>query len=171
MMTPLMESGVDPTQALLSLDQATLDAMTQATTPVMGFYVVVFLLLAAPTFYRMRFADQILMDDPKVGALGAVRLSGQLLYRKRLEMLKLDLRIWWYYAAQALALGLCNTSLILGMVGISVSTTVDYVCYGAYLVLEFVLCAFLRNRVEAAVAVAYETLTRPRNETENPDFQ
>lgn len=164
LLAPIAQPGMDTAQMMQAMDAATLQAISDATMPVMGFYAVVFLLLAAPAFYQMRLADYILMDEPKLGALMAVRKSSMLMRRNRFQMFKLDLRFWWYYGLQGLALLVCYGPLVLELLGIPVTAGADMVCYGVYLVMEFALTVWARNRVETTVALAYETLRQPQPE-------
>ena len=164
LLMPIAQPGMDTAQMLEALDPATMQAVADATVPAMGFYGVVFLLLAAPVFYQMRMADYFLMDDPKLGALMAVRKSTVLMHRNRMEMFKLDLRFWWYYGLQALALLVCYAPTVLGMLGITVPEGVDLGCYGVYLAMQFGIIVLARNRVEVTVALAYEALLQPQPE-------
>lgn len=164
LLMPMAQPGMDAAQMLEAMDAATIQAVSDAMMPAMGFYAVVFLLLAAPVFYQLRMADYILMDEPKLGAMMAVRKSTLLMRRNRMEMFKLDLRFWWYYGLQALALAVCYAPMILGMLGITVPEGVDFGCYGVYLLMQFGMFVLARNRVEATVAVAYEALLQPQPE-------
>jgi uncharacterized membrane protein len=164
LLMPIAQPGMDTAQMLEAMDPATFQAISDAMMPAMGFYAVVFLLLAAPVFYQLRMADFFLMDDPKMGAMMAVRKSTVLMHRKRMEMFKLDLRFWWYYGLQALALLVCYAPMILGMLGITVPQGVDLGCYGVYLAMQFGIIVLARNRVEVTVALAYEALLHPQPE-------
>lgn len=164
LLMPMAQAGADTAQMLEGLDAAAMQTISDAMMPVMGFYAVMFLLLAAPVFYQMRLADYILMDDPKLGALMAVRKSTLLMHRNRFEMFKLDLRFWWYYGLQAVALLVCYAPMMMGMLGTTVPAEAELGCYGVYLVMQFGIFVLERNRVEATVALAYEALLQPQPE-------
>ena len=159
---PLMESGT----TAITVDEATMTAVSEAMMPAMAVYMLVFVLVSAPLFYRLRLADYILMDEPELGALGAVRKSAVLMHRNRLEMLKLDLRFWWFYGIQAVAMAVCYCPEWLSWFGVSLSETSQWVCYGVYLLIQFAAAVLAQNRVEATLAVAYEALLQPQPEPE-----
>lgn len=159
---PMMESGT----TAITVDEATMMAVSEAMMPAMAVYLLVFLLVSAPFFYRMRLADYVLMEEPEVGALGAVRKSSLLMHRNRVEMLKLDLRFWWYYGIQAAAIAVCYCPEWLSWFGVTVSETGALVCYGVYLLVQFGIAVLAQNRVEATLVVAYEALLQPQPEPE-----
>jgi uncharacterized membrane protein len=163
--TPVMElllpyatQSADTAAIISAMDETTLLALSDAMLPIFWIYGALFGLLALPIHYQMRLADYILMDEPGLGALRAVRKSNILMHRNRFAMLRLDLRFWWYYGAQALGLGLCYAPTILSLVGMDVAPIGELLFYAAYLAAEFFLFAFGRSQVEAAVALAYDGL-------------
>lgn len=157
---PFMHNAVDATQVIAMMDPSTAAALTEAMIPWIAVYGVVFLLLAAPLYYRLRFADYLMLDNPKLSAIQAVRLSTILTLRKRMQLFLLDLRFWWFYLGLGLSMAVCYAPLMLGWFGITMPMWADYACYGGYLVLQFGIIVAAQNQVEATWAVAYETLTR-----------
>ncbi len=157
---PLMQTATDSTQMMAMMDEATAVAITEAMTPWMGVFTLMFLLLAAPLYYRLRMADYILLDNPKLGAMQAVRLSTLMTLRKRMQLFLLDLRFWWFYLGLGLCMAVCYLPLVLSWFGIMLPLWADYACYGGYLVLQFVVIVAAQNKVEATWAVAYETLSQ-----------
>ena len=147
----------------LVLDDATLAAATEALTPMLLIYGILFALIAGPKFYSYRMADYCLMDDPKAGALSAIRHSNAMLHKNRLELLKLDLHFWWFYLLDGLAMALCYGDALLALMGITlpVSAEVSYfLFYVLYLVVQLGLYVWARNRVEATYCVGYNCLRR-----------
>jgi uncharacterized membrane protein len=157
---PLVQNATDTTQMMAMMDEATAMAVTEAMMPWMAVYGLMFLLLAAPLYYRLRMADYILLDNPKLGAMQAVRLSTLLTLRKRMQLFLLDLRFWWFYLGLGLCAAVCYLPLMLSWFGIMLPLWADYACYGGYLVLQFGLIVAAQNKVEATWAVAYETLSQ-----------
>ena len=169
MMTPLSNSAVDILMPLVKnagtsgilLDDATYAQLMDATMPAMGIFGVLFLVLAAPVFYRYRMADYLIIDRPATGALAALRDSRVMTKRNRWSM-------WWYYAAMLVSIAVNYGDQLLPDLGITLpfSDTVAYfLFFGVYLAVTFVIFYFLRNRVEVTYALAYDSL-RPR-EPEN----
>lgn len=157
---PLVLNATDTTQVMVMMDEATAVALTEAMVPWMVLYGGLFLLLAAPLYYRLRLADYILLDNPKLGALQAVRLSTMMTLRKRMQLFLLDLRFWWFYLGLGLSIAVCYLPLILSWFGISLPSWADYACYGGYLAVQFGIITAAQNKVEATWAVAYEALSQ-----------
>ena len=157
---PLVLNATDTTQVMVMMDEATAVALTEAMIPWMVLYGGLFLLLAAPLYYRLRLADYILLDNPKLGALQAVRLSTMMTLRKRMQLFLLDLRFWWFYLGLGLSIAVCYLPLILSWFGISLPSWADYACYGGYLAVQFGIITVAQNKVEATWAVAYEALSQ-----------
>ena len=113
--------------------------------------------LAIPLSYRLRMRHYCLIDAPRAGALRAMAMSRKIMRRNCWKLFRLDLSFWWYHGL------LLAASLIpmLPLLGFSLPLGEDatyYLCYGIYLLVEFVVVALLCNRVEASYAAAYEDL-------------
>lgn len=122
---------------------------------------VLCLALLLPTMYSYRMVHHVVIDKPGMGALAALRASKQMMRGNRLALLKLDLRLWWYHGATALAMAVCYGDVILPMVGVALPGSVDvwyFVFFGAYLALTFGIYYFLRSRAEVAYALAYDAV-------------
>lgn len=176
MMTPLSNAAVDILMPLvknagasgIALDDATYARLMRATAPAMVIFGVLFLALAAPLFYRYRMADYLIIDRPAAGALAALRDSRMMTKGNRWNLFRLDLSMWWYYAAVLASAAVAYGDQLLPALGISLSFSdmaAYFVFLGVYLAVIFVIYYFLRNRVEVTYALAYDSL-RPR-EPEN----
>ena len=177
MMTPLSNSVVDILMPLVKnagtsgilLDDATYAQLMDATMPAMGIFGVLFLVLAAPVFYRYRMADYLIIDRPATGALAALRDSRMMTKGNRWNLFRLDLSMWWYYAAVLVSTAIGYGDQLLPALGItlSFSDTVSYFLFlGAYLAATFAVYYFLRNRVEVTYALAYDSI-RPQDPENN----
>ena len=177
MMTPLSNSVVDILMPLVKnagtsgilLDDATYAQLMDATMPAMGIFGVLFLVLAAPVFYRYRMADYLIIDRPATGALAALRDSRMMTKGNRWNLFRLDLSMWWYYAAVLVSTAIGYGDQFLPALGItlSFSDTVSYFLFlGAYLAATFAVYYFLRNRVEVTYALAYDSI-RPQDPENN----
>ena len=176
MMTPLSNAAVDILMPLvknagasgIALDDATYARLMRATAPAMVIFGVLFLALAAPLFYRYRMTDYLIIDRPAAGALAALRDSRMMTKGNRWNLFRLDLSMWWYYAAMLVSAAIGYGDQLLPDLGVTLpfSDTVAYFLFpGVYLAMTFVIFYFLRNRVEVTYALAYDSL-RPR-EPEN----
>lgn len=176
MMTPLSNSAVDILMPLVKnagtsgilLDDATYTQLMDAMMPATVLSGVLSLALAAPVFYRYRMADYLIIDRPATGALAALRDSRVMTKGNRWNLFRLDLSMWWYYAAMLVSAAIGYGDQLLPDLGVTLpfSDAVAYfLFFGVYLAVTFVIFYFLRNRVEVTYALAYDSL-RPR-EPEN----
>lgn len=157
----------DQTAMGLVLDDATLAAATEAMAPMLLIYGLLFAVMAGPKYYSFRMADYCLMDDPKAGAMAALRRSTAMLFKNRLELLKLDLRFWWFYLLDGLTVALCYTDVLLAMAGITLPLSAEvsyFLFYVLYLAAQLGLYVLARNKVECTYAAGYECLNRELEE-------
>lgn len=144
------------------LDDAVLTAATEALMPMMWILLAVCLVLMVPIYFRFRMVDFCLADDPRKGALYALAKSRKLLRRNCFALFRLDLSMWWFYAAQLLINLVCYGDVLLPMLGVAFpwSDTVSfYLFFALSLGLQLALYYFSMNRVYAAYAVAYDALS------------
>lgn len=162
--TKIMEPLVSSMTVLdngIMLDETTLLAASEAMLPMFWILIPVFLALFIPVFYGFRMVDFCLAEDPRKGALAAMRKSRFLMRRNRLALFRLDLTMWWYYAGSALVTLLCYGDVLLPMAGVQFpwSATVSfYLFYLLSIALQILVNYFAMNRVYAAYAVAYDAL-------------
>lgn len=145
----------------ITVDDATLNAATEAMAPMFVIYAVIFLIFAAPKYYSYRMADYCLLDNPKAGAMVALRRSTLMLHKNRLALLKLDLRFWWFYLLDGLTVVLCYGDTLLALAGIALpmdQQVAYFLFYLLYLAGQVSLYVWARNKVECTYAAAYECL-------------
>lgn len=151
--------AIDLTAA--QIDDATLDAMTQAMLPVLIVAGVLYLVALVPVTYRLRLAEYRLMDEPKCGALLALLQSNRMMKGNCVKLFKVDLQFWWYYLASILIPMLCYGDVLLPAIGINlpfdpmVSFFLFYVASQVAQVLLYWRC---HNLVECTYACAYDEL-------------
>lgn len=172
-----LEGLLEPMMSLTSeadiamyLDDATIAAMSNAMMPMLFIYMALYLLICIPVSYRLRLADYVLIDNPKAGAVFALRTSSKLLRKNCIALFKLDLSFWWYYLAEALLVALCYGDTWLAMLGISLpisDTAAYFLFYVLYLAGQLVFYWFARNQVEGTYAAAYDALQK---EAAGPDL-
>lgn len=145
----------------IMLDEATLLAASEAMLPMFWILIPVFLALFIPVFYGFRMVNFCLAEDPRKGALAAMRKSRFLMRRNRTALFRLDLTMWWYYAGSILVTLLCYGDVLLPMAGVTFpwSDTVSfYLFYLLSIALQILVNYFAMNRVYAAYALAYDAL-------------
>lgn len=165
---PLVSQGsaMDP-YAILS-DAVIYDQIIRAMLPFFILFPVIFCLFAIPIAYRYRMADYVLIDHPEKGAIAVLRESRRMMRGNCLNLLRVDLSLWWYYGAVVLVTVMGYGDLLLPMIGVTFrwsDNTVYYLFFALYQLLQLGLCVWLRNRVETTYALSYDAI-RPR-ETQN----
>ena len=143
------------------LSDASLLAMEDGMVPLMIFWAAVFLLLAAPLYYRFRVADYVLLDNQPCKARTAMRTSSRMMRGNRLTLLKLDLHFWWFYVLDLLvsAVGYVDVLLLgLGVILPFDTMTAYYLTFAIYAVCQIFLYHWRRNEVSAAYVLFYDAL-------------
>ncbi len=171
MLTPLSRPAMELLAPLLSevslldpglaLDSATYSQLVEAMLPAFVVCGITVLALAGPVFYSYRMAEYVIIDHPGMGAIRALTESKKMMRRNRLQLLKLDVSLWWYYLAGAVAMAIGYGDVLLPMLGIHLpmsQTVAFFGFYALYLAANFVIYFFLRNRVEVCYALAYDSL-------------
>lgn len=146
------------------LDEAVQMQAVTAMIPLFVIFGVLALALFLPIHYQYRMVKYVIIDNPGIGGIAALRASRKIMRRNRFRLFQLDLGLWWYHLICLAAMGVCYGDTILALLGIPVNIHPDvlfYSFYAAYLAIQFVVCIFLRSRVEVSYALAYEAL-RPK---------
>lgn len=159
-LTALLEPYLNDPNAILS-DPALVTAITRASVPMLFIFLGLYALLALPMVYHYRMTNYALLDDPKAGALVALRRSKLLMHGDRFALFRLDLNFWWFYGAQALLGVICYGDILLELLGVQLpfsGTVAFFLFYVLSLVLQVILFTLTRNRVAVTYAHAYEAL-------------
>lgn len=167
MLTPLgdgMVQAIVPlmTQSLLT-DEATA-AIAQAMQPCLAVCACVMALAMGVLSYRYRMVYYILIDKPGTGAMAALRESRQMMKGNKRKLFRLDLRVWWYYAATALTTAAGNLDEIFATLGLSLPVSPEagyYLTWALSLVLTGLTYRFLRSRAEVTWCFFYDAV-RPK---------
>lgn len=131
-------------------------------------------LVVIPMAYRLRFADYVLMDEERGGALYALLKSWHMTRKNCMKLLKLDLHFWWYHLAGLLIAVVAYGDVLLPMAGIELgidAVGAMFAFYAVALALEFCLHAWRKNQVFAVYALAYRQLDVPAPVEEEPQPQ
>ncbi len=179
MISPLSQNVVELLTPYLSeltvldsqvvLEAEVYDRFAQMIWPAYLICGVILLVSVLPVLYTYRMVNYVIVDRPGLGAMGALRESKKMMRGNRLALLKLDISLWPYYLAQALASVVGYGDVILPMLGVTLpwSDTVSYyVFYALYLAVTFAIYYFLLARVEVTYALAYDAV-KPEEKQEN----
>ncbi len=164
--TPWAESLMEVLTPLLMsetavLDEATLLGMADRMIPMLIIIGITFLAILLPFLFRMRMAFFCLLDDPRGRAMAAIRESSRMMRRRFGQMLKIDLRLWLYYAATAVMMLVLYADLIMLALGIPFpmeGNVFALVIYGASALVQFGIQVFLRPSAEITYLLAYDSL-------------
>ena len=141
-----------------------LTAMMPAMTPIIVITFALFAIIGGPLLYSYRMAYYCLLDDPRAGARASLRWSKAMMRNRRMELLKLDLSLWWYYGLETLVSVLSFGVPILTLLGIQLpfsNMVSDAIFLIVYYGLLFCLQATLLNYREVIYVKAYDRLRTP----------
>lgn len=177
MMTPWAKPMMDIYAQAENLTTETLytaleSVMLDAFVPLMLTFLGVFLLLAAPVFYRLRFAPYCLADDPAGKALPALKKSLAITRGNAFAIFRLDLSLWWFYALELVITAIAYLDLLLSAAGITLPGPSWLGYFGTlalYGVFQLLLYRWRKPYVDATYVKAYESLLtdRPMPKPEN----
>lgn len=145
-------------------DDTVWEALTADSLPMLILGAVVFLVIAAPVFYRLRMSQYRIMDGQN-SALRAMGESAKMMKGCRFSLLKLDLSFWWFYALEVIIGLLGYADILLELAGFPLPWSPAakfFLPYSLYLILQFGFQMWQKNRVAVTYAQAYEILRQPR---------
>ena len=114
---PMMEQGLTPEQLEAMLTPEFTAATTRAAIPLIIIFAIVYLAVAIPVYYRIRFADFAVVEGMPAGR--AMVNSFNITKGSCLQVLKIDLSFWWFYLLQILSIAVCYADTILPALGVS----------------------------------------------------
>lgn len=145
----------------IGTEEALLQAVEECMVPLMGIVAVVLLVVMVPYAYRLRMAEIALMDRPEKGAMMAIRVSRLLMRRNRLNLFKVDLSFWWFYALETLVTMIAYGDILLPLFGVELPWTATVNSY-VFLVLcyigQLILYRWRGNTVQVTYAMCYQAL-------------
>ena len=163
-LTPLLSERTLSDPVSLLSDPQIYDQIVGSMLPFFVLFLVVFCLVAIPIAYRYRMADYVLIDHPEKGAFAILRESRKMMRGNCLNLLRMDLSLWWYYGAVVLVTLIGYGDLVLSILGVALPWSEDatyYLFFAVYQLLQLGLCVWLRNRVETTYALSYDAI-RPQ---------
>lgn len=111
--------------------------------------------------YRLRLAQFIIMDQPRVGAIYALLLSNRLMKGNCFRLFLLDLRFWWFYGLELVIQILCYGDLLLPLLGMQFGISevmAAFLFYLLALVAQLGLYVWQKPQIFTAYALFYEHL-------------
>lgn len=158
MLEPIYEMAYSGAMDTEALEQVINTISVDAALPIFLIFIPCFLLLCAPFFYRFRMAAFWLMDHPKGGALAAMHNSRKMLQGKRMALLRMDLRFWWFYLLDLLVTAICYGDLLLETLGVALPFSQDaayFIFLGIYMICQLALYYWRQNEVGLTYAHLY----------------
>ena len=178
----VLESAADES-GIISDPAALQEALSAATDevfiPLMVIFLLVFLVISVPLFYRYRLASYFLLDSDEPRAIAAMRSSRKLMRYLCIDMFKLDASFWWFYALEALITAIGYGDLILSQLGFTIPIHADlasFLFYFVYLVALLALNLWRKNHLEVTYACTYDHLRsrhdpRPQPKPQNQPWK
>lgn len=151
--------------ALSPVAGAGLDASLEAALLV-GLSLAIFAPVYAWLSYCFRLALYLVMD----GAPSGVRahfVSLHLMRGHKMQIFKLDLSFWWYYALGLLATAVGYLDLILGLAGVELAIDSTVMFFGtmiAYCLIQLAVNLWKKCPVDAAYVLAFDAIVHPETE-------
>ena len=124
-------------------------------------YLMTFIVLSLPIFYRYRMVNYVIMDDPDIGGLRAMFVSRTILRRKRLQLLKLDLCFWWFYLLELAISVISLGNLILPALGVTLpfsDAAAGWIFPIVGMICQLVLYVWAKPKLAVTYALYYESL-------------
>ena len=167
----LQETALDA-DVMLSLDEATLVAATDAMMPAVAIALVLFGVVMLFVGYRFRIAKFVVLEEnAPVRGIGAVLKAMKLLRRRSFRFFRLDLQFWWYYLLQMLLVIVGYGETLLYYLGVELPLPDGvgfFLFFGLQVVGQLILLTRARPLVETTYALFYEGL---KEEVPTPPVQ
>ena len=133
-----------------------MDAIMQASVPMLVLFGIAYVPVSVFLFYRLRFAEYAMADgiNPFKTLWRSVRLTAK---GRCVRLLKVDLHFWWYYLALAAFAVLGFADVILAWLGVDLPISADAATILVYLVAILCQVAFCWQ-YQATVSTVYALL-------------
>lgn len=138
--------------------------LLRTTWPMLILFAVMYLGVVIVFSYRFQFADYLILDDPKLGAIQALKNSFHMTRGIFGGLVMLDLSFLWYHGLQALATLFAFADLFLTYSGISLPISQDVasiISFCIYAAMVLAMDYTIRPRVATTYALVYD---RRRNQ-------
>lgn len=166
-MTPILEDpNIYLPDGTINVALIPTEAITTGSIPMLIIWMVLLLAACLHMHYCFRMGPYLMMDR-QIGGVAALFLSRRMMRGHKWQMLKLDLKFWWFHALTVVAAVVCYLDVILMLLGIPAPLDpipMYFVTLGAYCVLLTGLYLWKKCDVDAAYVLAYESIAYPREE-------
>ena len=152
------------TTGMMDFSNIPLDQLASAYLPFVLIWMFIFLPLIIYYRYSVRLGLYFLLTFPGMGVMRAMANSTVIMRGKKMQMFKLDLSFWWYYALEVLLMIVCFLDGILPVFGITLpfNPLVGYFFFlGLYCVLQLLLHMWKKAEIQTAYVLAYQHLSHP----------
>ena len=177
MVTPLGAPAVQAIEAQIAAGVTDMNAMTEdpvllaAVMPLAGVSILLSSVVLIPLSYRLRMGRLALAEDPKAGAVSAVRKSMNITRKNCMALFRLDLHFWWYFLAMGLTSLLTYGDDICAALNIALpfsATAQFFLFYALGLAAQTALLGAFGAKIELTYASAYDVLTEERRQAPTP---
>ena len=165
--------GATDTEAIMayltSVDPQIFMGVFWSLIPFMALPVLIAVVILS---YRLRLAQFLVMDNPRMGAMLATFGSMRLTKRNCLRLLKLDLRFWWFYALEVLVQVLCYGDVLLPLFGVELGmnvTLASFLFFALALVCQVGLYVWKKPQIFASYAAFYNDLLPKQEDFSEPE--
>ncbi len=148
----------------VNMELIPMDAIMVMLPPLMIIFALIFLPLQIYVNYALRMGQYLMMEGGLMTGMGAMLLSWRLTKGHRMQLLKLDLSYWYYYALLfgAALVGYLDVWLSLAGISLPIDATVLYfVTLVLYLVAELAISLWKKREVDTASILIYESILHP----------
>lgn len=153
---PMMYGSMTTQELEAMLTPEMMDAIMQASVPMLVLFGIAYVPVAVFLFYRLRFAEYAMADgiNPFKALWRSVRLTAK---GRCVRLLKVDLHFWWYYLALAAFAVLGFADVILAWFGVNLPISADAATILVYLMAILCQVAFCWQ-YQATVSTVYALL-------------
>lgn len=164
LMLPVLEDpNLIAPDGTLNMALVPMEAMSAALIPMLFLVAVIFLPMYLYLTMGFRMSLYLVMERP-IGGAQAHFLSMRLMRGHKWQLLKLDLRYWWYYVLGLAVGALAYLDQILPLVGVELplnSEALYFLAMGAYCLASLGLSLWKKCEVDSAHILAYEAIAYP----------
>lgn len=153
------------------IDAQLMAQMSSGLIPLYCIFGILFAAFALPVAYRLRMAQYVIMDDPKIGALAALGTSNRLMRYNRWALFRLDLSFWWFFGLQLLSTLLGYGDLLIVALDIALPISEDAAFFVSFVLnslCQLAIAWWFASRVAVTYAKAYDALRTQAEDAEPP---
>lgn len=166
-LTTVILSQMDPATIQAFVETQDISLITDTVLPIALVCAAIVIVITVFFLFRYRLAFFLLSDFPKIPGSQVLRCSSRMMRRNMKQFLRLDLRFWWYYAAQVLIGLIPSVGVIANLSGTSLPIDSNLMFLISGILHTVLLCALdysVKNRMIYTYAAAYDRLLQVKSE-------